>query len=106
MFDPFGDFKSAGYLRNVRKDKHEVSIKSAEHTFFRIKLDAALKRGHWGERIFSMSGLDGAVDSKDQANLLSDPAVLEKYQQFEAGRAYRYLASPVSGDPGNGDVRQ
>ncbi|MCX8517447.1 MAG: Fic family protein [Rhodoferax sp.] len=256
MFDPFGDYESAGYLRNVRKDKHEVSIKSAEHTFFRIKLDAALNylstrknieytdflqvhrilfsayypwagedrlsttpnkaitkgkvsfchpqdirravsyglklgqnkkamahklgevmglfayghpfldgngrtmllvhhelahragfsvrweatnkqeyldaltqeicspgqgnldgyllpfkagslaRGHWGERIFSMPGLDGAIDSKDQANLLSDPAVLEKYQQFEARRAYRYLASPVSGEPGNGDVRQ
>lgn len=42
MFDPFLDFESAGYLRNVRKDKIESVIKNIEHEFFRVNLDEAL----------------------------------------------------------------
>lgn len=53
----------------------------------------ALERGHWGERIFAVRGLDGAEDVHDQARSISDPAVLEKYRQFEARRAYRYAVS-------------
>ncbi|MEI6068708.1 MAG: Fic family protein [Methylococcaceae bacterium] len=42
MFDPFLDFESAGYLRNVRKDKIESDIKNFEHELFRVNLDKAL----------------------------------------------------------------
>ena len=39
MFDPFHDFNTAGYLRNVRRDKAEETIKHFEHNqakFLRI----------------------------------------------------------------------
>lgn len=53
----------------------------------------SLERGHWGKRVFDMRGLDGSEEVQDQARSISDPAVLEKYRQFEARRAYRYAAS-------------
>lgn len=43
MFDPFNDFESAGYLRNVRRDKDESVVKHLEHNLFRANLDAALE---------------------------------------------------------------
>ena len=42
MFDPFRDFNTAGYLRNVRRDKDEATIKHFEHNLFRANLDQAL----------------------------------------------------------------
>lgn len=42
MLDPFGDFETAGYLRNVRQDKDPSDIKHFEHNLFRANLDAAL----------------------------------------------------------------
>ena len=42
MFDPFGDFETAGYLRNVRKEKDEKTIKRLEHDVFRANLPDAL----------------------------------------------------------------
>lgn len=42
MFDPFGDFESAGYLRNVRKDKQEEVVKRFEHHVSRANLGNAL----------------------------------------------------------------
>lgn len=42
MFDPFGDFEAAGYLRNVRGDKDRDVITQFEHILFRANLDAAL----------------------------------------------------------------
>jgi cell filamentation protein len=42
MFDPFKDFETAGYLRNVRKDKHPAIIKHFEHNLFRANMDSAL----------------------------------------------------------------
>ncbi|MBN6739840.1 Fic family protein [Acidithiobacillus sp. MC6.1] len=42
MFDPFNDFDSAGYLRNIRKDKDASIIKHFEHNLFRANLDNAL----------------------------------------------------------------
>ncbi len=50
MFDPFGDFESKGYLRNVRKDKEESAVKRFEHNVFRANIGDALdylsKRKH------------------------------------------------------------
>lgn len=42
MFDPFGDFDTAGYLRNVDCEKDLSIIKVAEHALFRAQLPVAL----------------------------------------------------------------
>ena len=42
MFDPFNDFDTAGYLRNVRKDKDDEKIKNFEHVLFRANLQDAI----------------------------------------------------------------
>lgn len=42
MFDPFHDFDAAGYLRNVRRDKDEATIKHFEHNIFRANFGQAL----------------------------------------------------------------
>jgi len=42
MFDPFGDFATAGYLQNVRKDKDPRDIKRFEHDLFEANIDTAL----------------------------------------------------------------
>lgn len=41
-FDPFRDFESAGYLRNVRRDKDQETIKLFERNTFSANLDRAL----------------------------------------------------------------
>ncbi|MBP1202948.1 cell filamentation protein [Duganella sp. 1411] len=42
MFDPFGDFETAGYLRNTGGEKDLSIVKVAEHALFRAQLPAAL----------------------------------------------------------------
>lgn len=42
MFDPFGDFETAGYLRIVRRDKAPRDIKRFEHDLFEANIDEAL----------------------------------------------------------------
>ncbi|RQS69479.1 cell filamentation protein [Burkholderia sp. Bp8963] len=42
MFDPFGDFESAGYLRNVERSKDMDLVKAQEHLFFSAHLEEAL----------------------------------------------------------------
>lgn len=42
MFDPFGDFASAGYLRNFGGEKDLAIVKAAEHALFRAQLPAVL----------------------------------------------------------------
>jgi len=41
MFDPFGDFETQGYLRNVRKDKDARDIKRFEHDLFEANIELA-----------------------------------------------------------------
>lgn len=43
VFDPFGDFESAGYLRNIERLKDPVEVKFQEHVFFEANIDSALK---------------------------------------------------------------
>lgn len=43
MFDPFGDFATAGYLRNTQAEKRLDLIKVAEHALFRANLPRALR---------------------------------------------------------------
>lgn len=40
-FDPFGDFETEGYLRNVEKEKDLNIVKRLEHTSFTTGLDEA-----------------------------------------------------------------
>ena len=42
LFDPFHDFDSTGYLRNVRQDKDPETIKHVEHGLFCLNLERAL----------------------------------------------------------------
>jgi cell filamentation protein len=40
-FDPFGDFETRGYLRNVQRIKDPAEIKAVEHRLFLTNLDRA-----------------------------------------------------------------
>jgi cell filamentation protein len=42
VFDPFGDFESKGYLRNVEGLKDPAEVKIQEHVFFEANLEDAL----------------------------------------------------------------
>lgn len=42
MFDPFGDFETAGYLRNTAREKDLESVKRTEHLLFRTHLSSAM----------------------------------------------------------------
>jgi cell filamentation protein len=41
-FDPFGDFATQGYLRNLAKEKNPDIVRRLEHTSFVTGIDAAL----------------------------------------------------------------
>jgi cell filamentation protein len=43
MFDPFGDFATRGYLRNLRGDADPRVVKASEHNFFEANIDEALQ---------------------------------------------------------------
>jgi cell filamentation protein len=43
-FDPFGDFETRGYLRNVARTKDAKIIRQMEHASFTTSLDAAFAR--------------------------------------------------------------
>ena len=43
-FDPFGDFETQGYLRNLAKEKDPDIVRRLEHSSFMTGIDAALER--------------------------------------------------------------
>jgi cell filamentation protein len=43
-FDPFGDFATEGYLRNVAKEKNLGIVKRLEHTEVKAQYEAMLVR--------------------------------------------------------------
>ncbi|KJZ34884.1 MULTISPECIES: Fic/DOC family protein [Pseudomonas] len=43
MFDPFGDFETHGYLRNIESIKDLAILKRQEHVFFESNIERALK---------------------------------------------------------------
>lgn len=43
-FDPFGDFKTRGYLRNVARTKDPAIVRQMEHASFTTGLDAAFDK--------------------------------------------------------------
>ncbi|MEH6421407.1 Fic/DOC family protein [Pseudomonas sp. CGJS7] len=42
MFDPFGDFETAGYLRNRSQEKDPANVRRYEYNLFRAQLTTAL----------------------------------------------------------------
>jgi hypothetical protein len=44
-FDPFGDFETKGYLRNVAKAKDPAVVRRLQHNSFLTGIDAALDPG-------------------------------------------------------------
>jgi cell filamentation protein len=51
-FDPFGDFESQGYLRNLAKEKDPDIVRRLEHASFTTGIDAALKHLTKTKRLF------------------------------------------------------
>ncbi len=49
-----------------------------------------LERNAWGKNILTMKGLDGLDDNNQVDGDLSDPAVADRYRQFEQRRGYTY----------------
>ena len=43
-FDPFGDFETRGYLRNVARAKDARIVRQMEHASFTTGLDAAFEK--------------------------------------------------------------
>jgi cell filamentation protein len=43
-FDPFGDFETQGYLRNLAKEKDPEIVRRLEHTSFTTGIDATFER--------------------------------------------------------------
>lgn len=50
-FDPFGDFETQGYLRNLAKEKDPALVRRLEHASFMTGIDAALERLGQVERL-------------------------------------------------------
>ncbi len=46
IFDPFGDFETRGYLRNVLAEKDPRNVKRQEHHVFRLRIGEALDALH------------------------------------------------------------
>jgi fido (protein-threonine AMPylation protein) len=69
-FDPFGDFATEGYLRNVEKEKDLDIVKRLEHASFTTGLDEAFA-AHPGEitgyLAFGHPFLDGNGRTIDKA---------------------------------------
>lgn len=42
IFDPFGDFETAGYLQNSLKLKDPTEVKESEHLAFEASIEDAL----------------------------------------------------------------
>lgn len=60
----------------------------------------SLDRKEWGVAIMEMKGLDGLDEDNRVDGDLSDPAVAERYRQFEERRGYQYTLaerSPLAG---------
>ena len=84
MFDPFGDFAVAGYLRNVAAEQDLEIVKAAEHELFRAQLPAALdhlaRRRHieYADSLEVHRIIFGGLypwAGKDRAEVLPDRAV-------------------------------
>ena len=50
-FDPFGDFETQGYLRNLTKEKDLEIVRHLEHASFMTGIDAALEHLMKSERL-------------------------------------------------------
>lgn len=85
-FDPFGDFATAGYLRNVAAEKDLGLVKRVEHQLFRAQLSKALdylkgcKRIEYSDFLQVHHILFGGLypwAGKDRAQISPDRAVIK-----------------------------
>ena len=60
MFDPFKDFETAGYLRNVKREKDPQTVKEIEHDLFQANFEPGTSLGsaclRLSERILALGG--------------------------------------------------
>ncbi len=85
-FDPFGDYATAGYLRNVAAEKDLSLVKRAEHQLFRAQLPKALdylqsrKRIEYSDYLRVHHILFGGLypwAGQDRAQVLPDQAIVK-----------------------------
>jgi cell filamentation protein len=58
-------------------------------TYLKQFVAAPVDRKNWGQTIHSLNGLDGLSTEDRVEGDVNDPAVVEKYKEFEAQRGYR-----------------
>jgi hypothetical protein len=77
-FDPFGDFETRGYLRNLAKEKDPDIVRRLEHASFMTGIDIALERLAKVKRLsrsyFTLAGMAGflnfmKIKSKERQNV-------------------------------------
>jgi hypothetical protein len=105
MFDPFGDFETAGYLRNTSAEKDVSVVKAVEHTLFRAQLPEAFaflgKCRTIGYEDFLhvhhllFSGLYPWA-GQDRAAVMPEKAISTRAARSSAGKARRLSTSGPS----------
>lgn len=101
VFDPFGTFKTKGYLENATAEKDLEKVKRMEHVAFTLDrylsnfIRPVTSRDDWLDQIVSIQGLDGAhpVNAMDDevyvAGAANTPEMLERYRAQAAKKRYR-----------------
>jgi hypothetical protein len=77
IFDPFGDFATEGYLRNVEKEKDLDIVKRLEHVSFTTGLDEAFSSAY-------RSVHRGKRQTEPQPNLTGRRSSIPMRQRAEA----------------------
>ena len=105
-FDPFGDFATQGYLRNLAKEKDPDNVRRLEHASFMTGIDAALERlakvkrlsyadvlethKTLFEAVYPWAGQDRRTTAPDLA-ISKGPVLLAPLSIFSAGWTMRLL---------------
>jgi hypothetical protein len=100
-FDPFGDFGTAGYLRNFSREKDPEIVPQLEHVSFLTGIDEAFKRlrtvrrlayAHLAVLIAETSGLSSDADGNPAANQVlgrfSEPELQVRYLHQQERRQH------------------
>jgi hypothetical protein len=108
-FDPFGDFETRGYLRNLANEKDPEIVRRLEHTSFTTGIDAAFARlapikrlsyrdvlkpfvrdaiadDRLAAKIAQAPGLDGNAEQNEVLGRTNEPALQARYEQQELKR--------------------
>ena len=93
----WADTNKAEYLEALSREIDKPGCGILDAYLLKFK-GPRLDRNEWGKSILSMKGLDGLDEGNQIVGSLTDPAVQERYRQFEKQRGYAYqsvLATPV-----------